>query len=1147
MKNLIAFLISCISLSALLAQTSSQTEVNVLSDTYNEIVVEVTVRGFLQSTVQTPDGAAITLQVDGGTPLLVKGAPDLPKIAHLLHIPATGNMAVEVLESTYVDFNNVRVAPSKGNLKRTIDPNTLPYVKGAAYQQDAFYPGALAELKTPFIQRDVRGQALWLQPLQYNPQQQTLRVYDHFTLRIYATGGQGENEITADLPHLNGQVFDDVFQKSYLNYRASAASKGAEEPEKMLVIAPDAYEAGLEPLLAWKRQLGIHTTFVPLSQIGSSDADQVSRFVADYYAQHGIQYLLLVGDNEAIEPQMRESGGTLYACDNCFGYITGNDHLQEIFTGRLHAANTAQLAIMVNRILAYEQQPLVDSMANWCATGLASCSNEGQGIGDDGQADYEHSNEWKAKHLTDGFEEYWEFYDGNHSNISPTPGHPSADADGDPTNTPIVELMNTRGACLYNYTGHGWEQGLASGNFNTDAVSNMRNAGRFPILIAVACCTGDFTDNGAGDCLGEAWQRAGDTTTGEPWGGIAGFFSSDFQSWAPPMEGQDGMNQYLVDADGINLSPSIGGMALYGNTLMIAAYQADGEAMADFWNPFADPTTVPRTRLPQSMTATHLPALNVGSTNIVVNCPVEGARVGLYWKGQTLAAGRISNGYADLTFTPLDDIGEITVTVSQFNYIPYQGNVLVSPASGPFVVRKDFRIDDSAANNNQQAEFGETFKLDLDIANVGFSTATATRIALSTNSTWVGITDATEDLGDLLPDSTMLVKGAFEILVADNVPNGTVAELILTTTFSDTFTLTSTISLTLLAPAFVITSYEIRDDAPGGNNNGRLENDEQATLLVRTQNIGGAESPLAMGLLADNSPWIASGPAIDLGTFAPGAEKEVEFPIAVASDAPVYAEVAFTYSTVAAAYGVSETLTPVLINPIVEDFETANFTYFPWVMGGEKPWVITTADVYLGTYGAHSGTIADAETSTMQLTLDVSESGNVGFSRRVSSEKDWDFLRFFIDGVQQDFWSGDQPWESVSYPVSTGIHTFTWTYEKDQFYTDGLDRAWVDDIYLPPYKIIVDAPTLSDHTLALSLNPNPTTGLLWLDWDAQLQGDLHIVVFDATGRVVREVQGQHVGGRGRSSVDLRGEPKGLYFVRFVLGDQSVVKKLVIGG
>ncbi|MFZ4635176.1 MAG: C25 family cysteine peptidase, partial [Saprospiraceae bacterium] len=584
MKNLIAFLISCVSLSALLAQTSSQTKVDVLSDTYDEIVIQISIDGFLQNNLQTPDGAALTLQVDGGTPLMVKGAPDLPKIARLLQIPSTGNMAVEVLESDYTEFSHVQVAPSKGNLKRIVDPATRPYVKGEPYQQDAFYPGALAELKTPFIQRNVRGQSIWLQPLQYNPQRQSLRFYHHFTLRIYATGGRGENEITQDVPNDNGRAFEAVFQKSFLNYRASAASKGADEPEKLLVIAPDAYEAGLEPLLAWKRQSGIHTTFVPLSQIGSNNADQVYQFVSDYYAQHGIQYLLLVGDNEALEPQMRESGGTLYACDNCFGYMSGNDHVQEIFTGRLHAADSAQLAIMVNRILSYEKQPLVDSTANWCATGLASCSNEGQGIGDDNQADYEQGNEWKAKHLTDGFEQYWEFYDGNHSGISPTPGHPSADADGDPTNGPIVDLMNTRGACLYNYTGHGWEQGLASGNFNTDAVANMRNTGRFPILIAVACCTGDFTDNGAGDCLGEAWQRAGNPATGEPWGGIAGFFSSDFQSWAPPMEGQDGMNQYLLDADGINLPPSIGGMALYGNTLMIGAYQAAGEVMADFWN-----------------------------------------------------------------------------------------------------------------------------------------------------------------------------------------------------------------------------------------------------------------------------------------------------------------------------------------------------------------------------------------------------------------------------------------------------------------------------------------------------------------------------------------------------------------------------------
>ena len=91
------------------------------------------------------------------------------------------------------------------------------------------------------------------------------------------------------------------------------------------------------------------------------------------------------------------------------------------------------------------------------------------------------------------------------------------------------------------------------------------------------------------------------------------------------MEGQDGMNQYLADADGINLSPTLCGMLAYGNAKMIAAYGNAGELMADFWNPFAEPATVPRTRLPQALSASHTGSMPFETTSLTVTCPVEGA------------------------------------------------------------------------------------------------------------------------------------------------------------------------------------------------------------------------------------------------------------------------------------------------------------------------------------------------------------------------------------------------------------------------------------------------------------------------------------------------------------------------------------------
>ena len=86
-------------------------------------------------------------------------------------------MNVSVIKSKYVDFENMEVAPSKGNFSRKINPNDVPYVYGEMYQKDEFYPLQQGALEKPYIFRDYRGQNLMVYPYAYNPITKTLRVY----------------------------------------------------------------------------------------------------------------------------------------------------------------------------------------------------------------------------------------------------------------------------------------------------------------------------------------------------------------------------------------------------------------------------------------------------------------------------------------------------------------------------------------------------------------------------------------------------------------------------------------------------------------------------------------------------------------------------------------------------------------------------------------------------------------------------------------------------------------------------------------------------------------------------------------------------------------------------------------------------------
>ena len=85
----------------------------------------------------------------------------------------------------------------------------------------------------------------------------------------------------------------------------------------------------------------------------------------------------------------------------------------------------------------------------------------------------------------------------------------------------------------------------------------------------------------------------------------------------------------------------------------------------------------------------------------------------------------------------------------------------------------------------------------------------------------------------------------------------------------------------------------------------------------------------------------------------------------------------------------------------------------------------------------------------MQITLDVLSDGEISFYYKVSSEANYDFLRFYLDGDEQSNWSGNSNWTEVNFPVSAGNRTFEWVYEKDGSVSSGSDCAWIDYIIFP--------------------------------------------------------------------------------------------------
>ncbi|KAF0193831.1 MAG: putative aminopeptidase, partial [Bacteroidetes bacterium] len=158
---------------------------------------------------------------------------------------------------------------------------------------------------------------------------------------------------------------------------------------------------------------------------------------------------------------------------------------------------------------------------------------------------------------------------------------------------------------------------------------------------------------------------------------------------------------------------------------------------------------------------------------------------------------------------------------------------------------------------------------------------------------------------------------------------------------------------------------------------------------------------------------------------------------------------------------------------IAWSFEIGSFEP-EWTFSGAATWNISSESPYDGNYCSKSGIIGHSQNTDMGLELYLASAGTVSFFRKVSSESGYDYLRFYIDNVQQGQWSGTVAWSEVNYAVTAGLHTFKWSYSKDGSVVSGSDCAWVDYIIFPPVaptpdpaNIVVN-PSLFTKTVGLN-------------------------------------------------------------------------------
>lgn len=516
-------LMLCVLSSGLAAKKSDGLHLSV-SQTRGTINASVKLDNYsLDESVLIEGEAFSKLLVDGAVYTAVEGAPELPFKQYNFQLSANSDVQVKVVSSEYKEIVlNAPILPARRTIYRNENPKAVPYEKGNNYTTDAFFPQKQVALLDPYLLRDARGVTLQVYPVQYNPVTNIVRIYT--TLDIEITQVESNSAINA-APIVKSRTLspqmDNLYSNLFVNYKRW--DNAVSEEGDMLVIYTARDKETIKKYIDHKKSYSKYVKNITSTEVATGT--NVKQTIKDAYAANAnLLYVQLVGDWPDIKSDL--GGGASAPMDPVLGCVSGSDNYPDIIIGRFSCKDAATLTPQIDKAIAYES----NGVQPWMFKGMGIASDEGAGMGDDNEADFEHMDIIKEnKLIPNEFTNVEECY----KSVSAT----------------TVGNNIQDGLGLINYVGHGSHSAWSTSGFSTSNISSLVNDAT-PVIISVACINGEF-HNGA-NCFAEGWLRQKDG------GAVATVMATINQPWTPPMRGQDYMNDLITGGYDYSSNPGSG-------------------------------------------------------------------------------------------------------------------------------------------------------------------------------------------------------------------------------------------------------------------------------------------------------------------------------------------------------------------------------------------------------------------------------------------------------------------------------------------------------------------------------------------------------------------------------------------------------------
>lgn len=719
------------------------TGITVRFDTPGIFVQEVRVDGVAYQRVTVPGRA-------GSTEV---GKPEVPVLGEILEVPFGVDFTPEILRDESVELRGYNVLPSQPP-RIDADAPRYPFtIDATTYQTDAQYPDVPVRIVSEDI-GVIRGHRLLLlkvHPVAYDPVTEVLTVHTSLEVRLSFSKPAQVKAISRRLlsPH-----FEDMLSVAVLNHKDQERfdEGGGTDDEKeqiacdYLIIVLDTLHDPDDPtnpvrrLAEWKEQKGYRTKVVEVGDIsGGNTAASISAYLQTAYDTWSPppSYVLLVGDSNVVKPGAGhdhpgddDPAAPIPRVNTDLSHVTvdGSDYFPDMFIGRLPADSLKHTTDMVDKIIAYEQNPPATPANAGFYTdasliGLFTETDANPVVVMNGEED----RPWIANlesvrdfllgegygvdriYATDtGFpgnpaaQDPLRFHDGTAlpSNLRP----PQYGWDGDANQ--IGDAIDD-GRFLITYRGHGWWGGWSEPSFDSVGVAGLTQNDLNPFVVSLTCQTGWFDNEADDDTHGG--RLAGDESFAEvmmrrPRAGSIGFIGMTRNSWT-------GMNDFLVFgavkaiwptfapdprwASHPDLPPGeqvalrrLGQISAFSKMFMARAYGPDDYRRCEFemHHLFGDPEMPVWTGAPQDLDVDHPKGIGAdGVQEFVVKVTdraggqgIHGAAVVLTRNGKIVQMRQThTNGVAEFALTSVGN-GDLDLTVTSLGYRPYLGTLEVT-------------------------------------------------------------------------------------------------------------------------------------------------------------------------------------------------------------------------------------------------------------------------------------------------------------------------------------------------------------------------------------------------------------------------------------------------------------------------------------